>query len=232
LSAYGDASLSLTSLAAMEEVASVVEQPLEKLQFILALKKMMMMPGMRGFLLGASILVASFFLSSRLCASALKSEEISMQLTRAEHVRLGGYGEERISSVLVAGTLLCDACLRPGSDPVTFPVPGARIGVGCRTNGESTRKTNWIWGTTDEFGEFMVDLPSHLHAAPWLEESCMVRVLLMPKECLCRSNPGMVFRDLKLSSGGNSIRVYSAGTLRCRSEAVGEQCSAEGEDEA
>lgn len=111
-------------------------------------------------------------------------------------------------------------------------VEGARIGVGCRTNEESTRKTNWTCGTTDEFGEFMVDLPSHLHAAPWLEESCMVRVLLMPKECLCRSNPGMVFRDLKLSSGGNNIRVYSAGTLRCRSEAVSEQCPQEREDEA
>lgn len=90
---------------------------------IIVLKKMM--PKTHEFLLGASILVASSsFFSSRLCASALTSEEFSMQLTRAELVRLAGYGEERISSVLVAGTLLCDACLRPGSDPVTFPVPG------------------------------------------------------------------------------------------------------------
>ncbi|WOL17677.1 hypothetical protein Cni_G26470 [Canna indica] len=167
--------------------------------------------------LGDFILVVAllFLVSSKLgTASSLSSEETLMRLSRAELVRLAGYGEEKLSSVLVTGTVVCDACLPPGS--FHFPVEGVKIGIGCRTNGESTRKTTWARGKTDDFGEFTVDLPSHLHANPRLEEDCMLRVLRVPKSSLCRATPITSYGGLNLSSAGDSVRVYSAGTLRLK----------------
>lgn len=75
----------------------------------------------------------------------------------------------------------------------------------------------WIDGSTDEYGEFMVDIPSHLHAIPRLEDACKVRVFNVPKSSRC-GNPNAMKRkapkEIKLSSVGNSIRVYTAGTLK------------------
>ncbi|EHA8586869.1 hypothetical protein COCNU_scaffold001085G000070 [Cocos nucifera] len=59
----------------------------------------------------------------------LGSAEMPMHLSRAEHVHLAGYGEERLSSVLITGTILCDACLQPGSHLLSSHVQGQLIYV-------------------------------------------------------------------------------------------------------
>ncbi|XP_010936417.1 uncharacterized protein [Elaeis guineensis] len=138
--------------------------------------------------------------------------EMPAHLSRAEHVHLAGYGEERLSSVLITGTILCDACLQPGSHLLSSHVQGAKVAIACKTE-ERRRKANWAYGMTDEYGEFIIDLPSHLHAIP-LEEDCIIRVLRMPKNSYCRQTSGMNHVGIKLSSVGNSIRVYTAGVAR------------------
>ncbi|XP_008790321.1 uncharacterized protein LOC103707566 [Phoenix dactylifera] len=162
---------------------------------------------------GASILVVAALLFLPLF---LGSAEMPMQLSRAELVHQAGYGEERLSSVLITGTILCDACLQPGSHLLSSHVRGAKVAIACKTE-ERRRKTNWAYGMADEYGEFIIDVPSHLHAIP-LEEDCVIRVLRMPKNSCCRQMSEMNHKGIKLSSVGNSIRVYTAGVVRlsCR----------------
>ena len=62
---------------------------------------------------GTSIFFFLFFL---LFVVPSTRGEMLAQLSREEMVRLAGYGEEKLSSVLVMGTLVCEACPRPGSD--------------------------------------------------------------------------------------------------------------------
>ncbi|KAG1366745.1 hypothetical protein COCNU_13G005350 [Cocos nucifera] len=142
------------------------------------------------------------------------ARETSMELSRAELVRLAGYGEERLSSVLVTGTILCDACLQAWSHLLSSHVSDAKVAVACKTE-DRRRKAYWVYGMTDDYGEFIIDLPSHLHAIP-LEEDCIVRVLRMPKNSYCQQISGMNQKAIKLSSVGNSIRVYTAGVVRLR----------------
>ncbi|PKA59840.1 hypothetical protein AXF42_Ash015898 [Apostasia shenzhenica] len=137
------------------------------------------------------------------------------RLPREELVRLAGYGEERLSSVLVTGTLLCQACLHPGSELSTSHIKGAKVAVACRTDeGISRRRRNYAIGTTDEFGDFMIDLPSQLHAVPKLQDSCVVRVLRLPRSSLCRHLSSVNPRRIELSSVGNGIRVYTGGNIK------------------
>lgn len=49
------------------------------------------------------------------------------QLPRDDLVRIAGYGEEKLSSVLVMGTLVCEACTKPGSELHASHVAGNLI---------------------------------------------------------------------------------------------------------
>lgn len=91
---------------------------------------------------------------------------------------------------------------------------GAKVGIKCRTEG-MRRKISWAHGTTDDYGDFIVHLPSHLHGNPSLESACIVRVVRAPKASPCR---GVRVRSkrVKLSSVGNNIRVYTAGVVRLK----------------
>lgn len=72
----------------------------------------------------------------------------------------------------------------------------------------------WAYGKTDESGEFLIDLPSHLHANPKLEEDCVVRVLHIPKgSSTCNTAIVQRFKPIKLSFVHEGTRVYSARTL-------------------
>ncbi|KAK8959058.1 hypothetical protein KSP40_PGU008226 [Platanthera guangdongensis] len=144
----------------------------------------------------------------------MDQENPMQQLSDAELVRQAGYGEERLSSILVTGTLLCEVCLQPGSQLITFYIKGAKVAVACKTEAVVRRRRNCCNGTTDEYGEFIIDLPSQLHATPNLEEACVVRVLRMPRNTLCRHLAGVNPRRIKLSSVGNSVREYTAGIVR------------------
>jgi hypothetical protein len=46
------------------------------------------------------------------------------RMSRSELAHIAGYGEERLSSVLVIGTLDCGVCLAPGSRLLSIHVPG------------------------------------------------------------------------------------------------------------
>lgn len=70
----------------------------------------------------AALLLLLFLLGSASCGSA----EMTMNhLSRSELVHQAGYGEERLSSVLITGTILCDACLQHGSHLLSSLVKGS-----------------------------------------------------------------------------------------------------------
>lgn len=171
----------------------------------------------------ASILL---FILLGLSATAAKGEMPMQHLSREELVRIAGYGEEKISSVLIMGSVLCQACQQLGSELQVSQVSGAKVAVACRTEGRK-RRTSCAYGTTDELGEFMIDLPSKLHWLPVLEEACIVRVLSLPRSSPCRDTVRVRPRPIKLTSVGNSIRVYTAGTVRIgrRSKASEHGCT-------
>lgn len=94
---------------------------------------------------------------------------------------------------------------------------GALVGVNCHSHAmERKGKSVVARGVTDEFGDFMVDLPSYLHAIPNLEKICRVKVHRIPKGSHCRpaTRVGKKQMGIKLSSIGNGIRTYDAGNTR------------------
>ncbi|GAV59843.1 Pollen_Ole_e_I domain-containing protein [Cephalotus follicularis] len=138
---------------------------------------------------------------------------LSFELSsREELVQLAGYGEEKLSTVLVSGTLLCEACLHGHPHLQAWPISGALVGVHCHARGR--RKSSCLQGVTDEYGDFLIDLPSHLHAIPNLDKTCSVTVLRLPHNSQCRSAYVKKRKGLRLSSFGNGIRTYTAGRLR------------------
>ncbi|XP_072973293.1 uncharacterized protein [Typha angustifolia] len=153
----------------------------------------------------ATVLLLFLFL---LCSANSAIDEMPMQLlSRSELVRVAGYGEERLSSVLVTGTVVCHACVIPVSH-----VSAAKVAVGCKMEGK--RRIDWVQGVTDDYGEFIVDLPSHLHAIPRMDKDCMVRILRLPMNSPCRLIASRVRpQAIHLSSIGNGIRVYTAGVV-------------------
>ncbi|OAY76732.1 uncharacterized protein LOC109718056 [Ananas comosus] len=163
----------------------------------------------------AAAVAAVLLLASVVCSAAATAQQDStfMHLSRAELARIAGYGEERLSSVLVTGALVCDACFLPGPHLRTSNIRGAKVAVACEIE-EKRRKINWAYGTTDEYGEFIVDLPSHLHAIPRLDKDCAVRILHIPNDSHCRPTSHVNPRRIWLSSVGNSIRVYTTGAVR------------------
>ncbi|CAL9780160.1 unnamed protein product [Musa acuminata subsp. burmannicoides] len=159
-----------------------------------------------------SVLMAVLLFVFPTPCAAVMSEGAAMQLAHAELVRVAGYGDERLSTVLVTGTLLCSARMHRSPGLFTSNVPGAKVAVACKTEGR--RELSWAYGLTDDYGEFIVDLPSHLHANSKLEEDCIVRVLRVPKKgSLCDLVAGVRSKHITLSSVGESIRVYTVGTL-------------------
>uniref|UniRef100_A0A2P2P2X1 Pollen Ole e 1 allergen and extensin family protein n=1 Tax=Rhizophora mucronata TaxID=61149 RepID=A0A2P2P2X1_RHIMU len=160
-----------------------------------------------------------FFFSSIifLQTSSMAQEEIVNPLygfsSREEMVQLAGYGEEKLSTVLVTGTVLCEACLHGEPYIRSWPVSGALVAVHCRT-GRKWSKTTSARAVTDEYGDFLIDLPSHLHAMPNLDRTCLVKVLRTPKNSSCRPAYGRKNKALVLSSFGKGIRTYTAGKIK------------------
>ncbi|XP_010087660.2 uncharacterized protein LOC21393901 [Morus notabilis] len=132
--------------------------------------------------------------------------------SREELVKIAGYGEEKLSTVLITGSVHCEACLNE-AQLYAWPVSGALVAVNCHINGKKG-KSSWTKCVTDEYGDFAVDLPSNLHAIPNLDRKCSVKVLRVPKNSLCR--PANVRRNkgLRFLSVGNGIRTYDAGAIR------------------
>ncbi|GKD15267.1 non-classical arabinogalactan protein [Tanacetum coccineum] len=93
---------------------------------------------------------------------------------------------------------------------------GALVGVSCRhtsVNRKTRKSSNWVVtkGKTDHYGDFHIDLPSHLHAIPNTEKRCFVRVLGLPKKSRCHQSALTNYKHKRielLSSSGNGIRAY------------------------
>ncbi|KAL4562950.1 hypothetical protein LXL04_026981 [Taraxacum kok-saghyz] len=119
-------------------------------------------------------------------------------------IRLAGYGEEKLSTVVVGGSLHCD----------TYPIAGALMAVSCDHSNRRKTKSNWLRGKTDDDGDFLIDLPSHLHAIPNMEKICVVRIVHLPKSSPChhRRFTGK-HRRIKLTSSRNGIRAYSTDEI-------------------
>ncbi|XP_030473956.2 uncharacterized protein LOC115691468 [Syzygium oleosum] len=132
---------------------------------------------------------------------------------RDELVEMAGYGEGKLSTVLVTGSVLCEACLRSDSQLHAWPLSGAKVAVNCHANDKES-KSSRIHGVTDENGDYFIDLPSELHAIPDLNKKCSVNLVRMPRNSHCRPAHIRKRKTVRLSSVGNGIRTYEAGTMR------------------
>ncbi|KAH6787801.1 hypothetical protein C2S52_007353 [Perilla frutescens var. hirtella] len=131
---------------------------------------------------------------------------------REELVKWAGYGEDKLSTVVIAGTILCNA-----AHDRQHPVSGARVAVLCGT--KSKRKARKLSassakGSTDSSGKFLIDLPSHLHAIPNLEKVCHVRVVQLPQTSPCRQACAAKHnKPIHLTSIDQGIRTYTTHNI-------------------
>ncbi|GMH05230.1 hypothetical protein Nepgr_007070 [Nepenthes gracilis] len=158
-----------------------------------------------------------FLLLLRMDAAAARGDEFLELLSRADMVEIAGYGEEKLSTVLITGALLCkdsSSTSHHHRRPQPLPVSGALMAATCNSFDIKNKKQTWAQGITDEYGDFIIDLPSHLHAIPNLHKACFVKVLRLPKNSPCRSAAfARKPAGLRLSSVGNRIRTYTAGEI-------------------
>ncbi|WVZ09666.1 hypothetical protein V8G54_014196 [Vigna mungo] len=136
---------------------------------------------------------------------------------RDEVVHIAGYGEEKLSTVLITGSVTCQPQHQPHAWPLQVCISNSdeevRVwGSGvfcveeqCHSHGRKWKGKGSVVarGVTDEFGEFIVDVPSQLHAVPNLEKRSFCRAVGVKKQ-----------KELSLSSFGNGIRTYNAGNIR------------------
>ncbi|KAM0051829.1 hypothetical protein Hdeb2414_s0007g00241091 [Helianthus debilis subsp. tardiflorus] len=150
------------------------------------------------------------FLGAHKTLARYVPENPLVELSSADDLRrVAGYGDEKLSTVVVSGSILCDVCLDKNSPPQSHPIPGASMAVSCDT-GKKTSKSERVTGTTDEYGDFLIDLPSHLHALPDMENRCIARIIDLPKSSPCYQAFTGQHRKITFSSVGNGIRAYTA----------------------
>uniref|UniRef100_A0A803M1I4 Pollen Ole e 1 allergen and extensin family protein n=2 Tax=Chenopodium quinoa TaxID=63459 RepID=A0A803M1I4_CHEQI len=137
--------------------------------------------------------------------------------SRDEMVQMAGYGEEKLSTVLITGSVVCNkACLaaKHGNHHLQLPpqpISGALVGAECQAN-KKVKSPSWAKAVTDEYGEFMIELPSNLHGIPNLDKKCSVKILKLPKDSPCHPST-IKNKEIKLSSVGNGIRTYTTGKI-------------------
>ncbi|PWA43684.1 hypothetical protein CTI12_AA506950 [Artemisia annua] len=142
-------------------------------------------------------------------ATAARHDVMEELFTHDELRREAGYGDEKLSNVVVSGSVLCDFCLDGTSVRQSHPIPGASVAVSCDTNRKMS-KSDWVRGRTDEYGDFVIDLPSHLHAIPNMEKICIVKVLELPKSSPCHQAFMGEHTGINLASMKNGFRTYTA----------------------
>ncbi|XP_060185987.1 uncharacterized protein LOC132615400 [Lycium barbarum] len=181
------------------------------------------------------IFFISFFVLETLARESVSIvESISM---RDDVIKMAGYGEEKLSTVYIHGKVVCHdeddhGCNSINDDNLELgprPVPGASVGVFCGSSGKERR--SWARNNTNEDGDFLIDLPSHLHAIPNLERACLVKVLHLPRNTICEHAFRGKHKGLELTSIGEGIRTYTTHTIhltpkvsrRCRNKVVEKQ---------
>ncbi|KAL0282355.1 UNVERIFIED_CONTAM: hypothetical protein Sradi_7263700 [Sesamum radiatum] len=155
------------------------------------------------------VFVVLVFLGSPAIATG-KLDLLAELYGREEMVKWAGYGDEKLSTVLIDGKLLCRGS---GGNDEAYPVSGATVGVFCGARGKA--KQAWSKGSTDSYGEFVIDVPSHLHAIPNLEKICHVKVVHLPTSSPCRQLCiGKHKWMMRLSSVGDGTRTYTTNNIR------------------
>ncbi|XP_075080724.1 uncharacterized protein LOC142166168 [Nicotiana tabacum] len=172
----------------------------------------------------SNIFLFFFFFFSYLVLESLAIKRVSIveSITmREDMIKMAGYGEEKLSTVFIHGKVVCDndsGCNNNNNnikDEISElgprAVPGASVAVFCGSSGKARR--SWARNTTDEDGEFLIDLPSHLHAIPNLEKTCLVKVLHLPRNTICEHSFRGKHKGLELTSIGDGIRTYTTDTI-------------------
>eukprot|EP01018_Ginkgo_biloba_P017120 Gb_23891 [translate_table: standard] len=136
-------------------------------------------------------------------------------------------GQDKPSSVVVVGSVFCDACLEHKPSDATYFISGASVAVECNINRKTI--TVSIQAETDENGEFTVELPSIFNSGDQLDK-CSVRVLSSPVGSC--NIPSSTFKSSKLTltSNLNGVRTYNAGSFSYRMQNVPRMCYNREED--
>ncbi|XP_073279618.1 uncharacterized protein [Primulina huaijiensis] len=170
------------------------------------------------FLHGFMKMSAIVFSTLVLFMILIETPVISAGRTRTEVdellVNWAGYGEEKLSTVVISGKLLCHESTAANAITSVHPNPvsGASVAVFCGISGRKTKKT-MAKGSTDRYGEFQINLPSHLHAIPNLEKVCFVKAIHIPKSSSCRQAFTGKHKGIKLISVGEGIRTYTTHNI-------------------
>ncbi|KAG9150926.1 hypothetical protein Leryth_003059 [Lithospermum erythrorhizon] len=142
--------------------------------------------------------------------------------TREELVHVAGYGEEKLSTVIITGQVRClSSRVDAQGHQLPQPISGASVVVLC---GHGKKKKEWASSITDAYGDFFIDLPSHLHAIPNLEKFCYVIVNKIPRNnknmLNCINNSSLTMpkkhkrRNIKLISIDDGIRTYTTESIQ------------------
>ncbi|XP_047330193.1 uncharacterized protein LOC124933794 [Impatiens glandulifera] len=163
--------------------------------------------------MSSMLFALSFFL---VAPAILTGRELNYPSEKQVHKTLD-HGKEKLSTVLISGSVLCMACGSLGkTTPTTTygePVSGALVAVSCHV-GRGKNIPNWFEGKTSEGGRFSIHLPSQLYVIPNLDKRCLIEIIGLPKSCLCRHSFTGKRVGMKLGSVDNGTRVYIANILR------------------
>nr|GMD83929.1 uncharacterized protein LOC109174501 [Ipomoea batatas] len=164
----------------------------------------------------ASPLLLAFLFFVILESPATANLIIDEVYSREELVKIAGYGEDKISTVQIEGKVVCQTC-SDGADERSslHPISGASVGILCSRSGRRA-SYSWVKGSTDEHGGFLIDLPSHLHAIPNLENTCLVRVLHLPKASICTQyyfSRAPKYKGIQLIGVQEGTRSYTTHTI-------------------
>ncbi|KAF2576588.1 hypothetical protein F2Q70_00002329 [Brassica cretica] len=135
--------------------------------------------------------------------------------SRTEMLEMAGYGEQKLSSVIITGSLICNTS---PSHLHSIAIPGATVAIKCHTGYK--RRSKWTKAVTDDLGEFEIDLPSQLHAIPDLENTCVIKPIHVPELYRCHHNSTNTHKRIKLVSSTNSFRVYTSGKIRLQGHSL------------
>uniref|UniRef100_A0A7N0UV60 Uncharacterized protein n=1 Tax=Kalanchoe fedtschenkoi TaxID=63787 RepID=A0A7N0UV60_KALFE len=117
---------------------------------------------------------------------------------------LAGYGEEKLSTVLITESVLC---LDQAASTQPQPISGARVGLACSSGGDKTRKSTWEETETDEYGDFqLIFLPTSTGLRISTESV---------NQTHCKASYARIqHKGIKLSSARNGVRTYTAGKIK------------------
>jgi hypothetical protein len=140
---------------------------------------------------------------------------------RAESIEFAGYGEEKLSKVVVVGNVFCNTCLKHQfSQENSHVITGALVALECSINRKTTASVTVA--ESDEYGDFSVDVPSAFHPEERMNR-CSVRLLNSP-EGSCNAPSTTAPSKVALIANSNGVRTYTAGSLSYQPQDIPRFC--------